>query len=121
MKPKAKCKIAIDVLMALGLLFLMGYQFWGDVAHEWAGAGMFALFIAHHILNADWYKNLFRGRRSPARIFQILVDLLVFLAMIGLMGAESCSPTTSFRFWTSTAACRSRAFCTWRRPIGSLC
>ncbi len=85
MKPKAKCKIAIDVLMALGLLFLMGYQFWGDVAHEWAGAGMFALFIAHHIPNADWYKNLFRGRRSPARIFQILVDLLVFLAMIGLM------------------------------------
>lgn len=85
MKPKAKCKIAIDVLMALGLLFLMSYQFWGDVAHEWAGAGMFALFIAHHILNADWYKNLFRGRRSPARIFQILVDLLVFLAMIGLM------------------------------------
>ena len=49
---KAKCKIAIDVLMALGLLFLMGYQFWGDVAHEWAGAGMFALFIAHHICSA---------------------------------------------------------------------
>ena len=85
MKPKAIIKIVIDVLMSFGLLFLMGYQFWGDVAHEWAGAGMFLLFIVHHILNAGWYKNLFHGKYSPIRVFQLLVDLLVFLAMIGLM------------------------------------
>ena len=85
MKAKAKCKIAADAAMTLGLLFLMGYQLWGDVAHEWAGAGMFVLFIAHHVLNRNWYRNLSRGRYSPSRIFQIAVDLLVFLAMIGLM------------------------------------
>lgn len=85
MKPKAIFKIVIDALMSLGLLFLMGYQFWGDVAHEWAGAGMFLLFIAHHILNGNWYKNLLHGKVSPSRIFQLVVDLLVFLAMIGLM------------------------------------
>lgn len=85
MKPKAAFKIAVDILMTFGLLFLMGYQFWGDVAHEWAGAGMFLLFIAHHILNAGWYKNLFHGKYSPSRIFQLVVDILVFLAMIGLM------------------------------------
>ena len=39
MKPKAAAKLAVDILMTLGLLFLMGYQFWGDVAHEWAGQG----------------------------------------------------------------------------------
>lgn len=85
MKPKALLKIAVDVLMTLALLFLMGYQFWGDVAHEWAGAGMFLLFIAHHILNANWYKSLFHGKYSPFRIFHLIVDLLVFLAMIGLL------------------------------------
>ena len=85
MKPKAAFKIVIDMLMTLGLLFLMGYQFWGDVAHEWAGAGMFLLFIAHHILNAGWYKNLLRGKYSLSRIFQLMIDLLVFLSMIGLM------------------------------------
>lgn len=47
MKPKARLKISTDALMALVLLFLMGYQFWGDVAHEWAGAAMFILFIVH--------------------------------------------------------------------------
>ena len=85
MKPKAKIKIVIDALMSFGLLFLMGYQFWGDVAHEWAGALMFLLFIAHHALNGSWYKNLLHGKYSPVRVFQLLVDLLVFLAMIGLM------------------------------------
>ena len=85
MKPKAAFKIVVDALMTLGLLFLMGYQFWGDAAHEWVGAGMFLLFILHHILNGDWYKSLFKGRYTPSRIFQLIVDLLVFLAMIGLM------------------------------------
>lgn len=85
MNQKAIIKIAIDILMTLGLLFLMGYQFWGDVAHEWAGAGMFLLFLAHHILNAGWYKNLFRKGYSPARVVQLLLDLLLLLAMLGLM------------------------------------
>ena len=71
--------------MTLGLLFLMWYQFWGDTAHEWAGAGMFLLFILHHVLNGNWYKSLVKGRYTPARIFQFIVDLLVFLAMTGLM------------------------------------
>lgn len=85
MKPKAIIKIVIDALMSLGLLFLMGYPFWGDVAHEWVGAGMFLLFVVHHVLNGNWYKNLLHGKNSPSRIFQLVVDLLVFLAMIGLM------------------------------------
>lgn len=85
MKPKAQLKIVLDSLMTLVLLFLMGYQFWGDVAHEWAGAGMFVLFIAHHILNWRWYKSIFLGRYKPFRIFQLILDLAVFAAMICLM------------------------------------
>lgn len=37
---------AVDGLMTLALLFLMGYQLWGEAAHEWVGAGMFVLWIA---------------------------------------------------------------------------
>ena len=59
MKPKAIFKIVIDILMTLLLLFLMGYQFWGDAAHEWAGAGMFALFIIHHLLTEAGIKTCF--------------------------------------------------------------
>lgn len=85
MKPKGIIKIAADILMTLALLFLMGYQFWGDMAHEWVGAGMFLLFIVHHMLNGSWHKNLFRGKYSPSRILMLIIDVLVFLSMIGLM------------------------------------
>lgn len=85
MKPKARMKMLVDTLMSLALLFLMGYQFWGDLAHEWVGAAMFVLFIVHHILNRNWYKTLFRGPWTLFRAAQILLDLAVFAAMICLM------------------------------------
>lgn len=85
MKPKARLKIAVDALMTLALLFLMGYQFWGDAAHEWAGAGMFVLFILHHILNWNWCKTLFRGKYTPFRSFQLILDMAVFVSMVCLM------------------------------------
>lgn len=78
-------KIAVDVLMTAALLFLMGYHFWGAAAHEWVGAGMFALFLAHHILNSGWHKNLFRGKYPPIRIFMTAVDLLTLLSMLAQM------------------------------------
>lgn len=82
---KGKVKMAVDMLMTAALLFLMGYQFWGETAHEWVGAGMFALFLAHHILNGSWHKNLFRGKYPPMRIFLAVIDVLTLLPMIAQM------------------------------------
>lgn len=87
MNLKTGVKIAVDALMMLALQFLMGYQFWGDAAHEWDGAGMFLLCILHHILNRQWHQNLFRGRFTPARILWLVLDLLLLLAMLGLMAS----------------------------------
>lgn len=86
-----KLKIIIDVLLTIALLFLMGYQFWGDEAHEWAGAAMFVLFIVHHILNRSWHKNLFRGSYSPSRIFLLVVDLFLSAAMLGICADGAAS------------------------------
>ena len=85
MKKSLKVKISIDILMTLLLLFLMGYQFWGDFAHEWAGAAMFVLFLAHHILNRSWYRNLFRGKYSPRRVLQLLINIALTAVMAGMM------------------------------------
>lgn len=85
MKPKITAKIIIDILMSLALLFLMGYQLWGDVAHEWAGAGMFLLFIVHHILNFNWHKNLFKNKYTARRIAMLCIDILIFADMAIMM------------------------------------
>lgn len=85
MKPKQRAKILVDICMTVGLLILMGYHFWGDTAHEWVGAGMFVLFILHHILNWSWWKSLFKGRYPALRVLQVIVDVLALCAMLGLM------------------------------------
>ncbi len=85
MKTKAKIKWTLDGLMTIALFFLMGYQFWGEAVHEWIGAGMFVLVIAHQVCNLNWYKNLFRGRYAPMRILQCMINLLTLAAMLALM------------------------------------
>lgn len=85
MKKKFIYKIVIDMIMTVLLLFLMARQLTGDAIHEWLGAGMLILWIAHHILNRSWYSHLFQGRYTPMRILQTVTDFAVLLAMFGLM------------------------------------
>ena len=85
MNVKMAVKMAVDICMTGLLLFLAGYQLWGEEAHEWAGAGMFLLFILHHFLNRGWYRTLWKGKYVPARILQLVINLLLFLNMIGQM------------------------------------
>ncbi|MGI6008071.1 MAG: DUF4405 domain-containing protein [Ruminococcus sp.] len=87
MKPGSKIRLAVDFLMTLSLLFLMGYQLWGEMAHEWVGTGMFVLFIIHHLLNPAWYRNLFRGKYSIMRVLISVVDLALLAVMICLMAS----------------------------------
>lgn len=87
MKLRSKIRLAVDLLMTLALLFLMGYQLWGEMAHEWAGTGMFVLFIAHHLLNLAWYKNLFRGKYTVMRVLISVVDLALLVVMICLIAS----------------------------------
>lgn len=85
MRAKMAVKLAADIGMMLALLFLMGYQFWGETAHEWVGAIMFALFIFHHVLNLNWHKRIFKGTYTPRRTLTLCVDILVLMAMLALM------------------------------------
>lgn len=85
MKPKFILKIIVDALMSFAMLFEMGYHLWGEIPHEWVDAGLFALFILHHILNFDFYKSLFKSKFSARKILRIVVDLAALAAMIGLM------------------------------------
>lgn len=95
---KGKLKIAVDVLMAAGMLFMSGYHLWGDVAHEWVGAGVFVLFIVHHILNFNFYKSLFKGKFSAYRITLIIVDFLTLAAMLALMYSGITMSRHAFAF-----------------------
>ncbi|MCC8023788.1 MAG: DUF4405 domain-containing protein [Clostridium sp.] len=85
MNRKIKIKIILDIVMTAALLFLMGYHLWGEAAHEWAGAGLLFLFVLHNFLNANWYRNLFRGRYQAFRCLQLVLNLLLLICMALLM------------------------------------
>lgn len=82
---KQKGKVLIDFVMIVMLLCQMGYMLVGETLHEWVGTAMFLLFIIHHILNRRWYGGLLKGRYTPFRILQILINILLLVSMIGLM------------------------------------
>jgi hypothetical protein len=71
--------------MSVIMLFLMAYHLTGSAAHEWLGVTMFVLFIIHNILNQNWYRSLLKGKYTPFRIIQTLINLLVFTSMICLI------------------------------------
>lgn len=85
MKPKMIGKITVDLGMTILLMLLMAFELIGRTAHEWIGAGMFVLFIVHHILNRKWSGNLFHGKYSSYRSLQTVSAALVFLTMLGSM------------------------------------
>lgn len=85
MNRKQQAKIAVDILMTLCLLFLMPYELIGEAIHEWIGAGMFLLFIIHHILNRKWTGNLTKGRYTPLRIIQTILVILILICILGSM------------------------------------
>lgn len=85
MKLKQIIKIAVDIAMTITLLFLMTYELIGQISHEWIGIGMFLLFIAHHILNGRWTKNLLKGKYTALRFFQTALVVLVLFSMLGSM------------------------------------
>lgn len=81
---KKSLKMAVDCGMMILLPLLMGYSLVGEAVHEWLGTAMAMLFIVHHVLNWKWYRGLFRGRYSGARILEILTNFLLLADMIAL-------------------------------------
>ena len=95
---KKKLRIVIDIGMVLLLPLLMAYSLVGEAAHEYLGIGMFLLFIAHHILNAAWWKHLLHGRYTPLSIFGTAVNLALAIIMLALPISGMILSRHVFRF-----------------------
>ena len=77
-----KARVIIDFSMMILLLMLMAYSLIGETLHEIVGTLIFVLFIVHHIINRKWTSALFKGKYKPVRIFQTVINVLIFIVMI---------------------------------------
>ena len=98
MKPKQIIRMAVDIGMTVLLLLLMAFMLTGQKAHEWLGAAELVLFVAHHVLNARWLKNIGRGKYTPFRLWQTVLALLVLLTMLGSMVSGIMMSRYAFAF-----------------------
>ena len=80
-----KFRIILDIVMICLFIVLMGYYITDNVVHEILGTITFVLFILHNILNIKWYKSIFKGKHNFQRTFHIVINLLLFIAMLGMM------------------------------------
>lgn len=102
MRQNLKIKLSVDAFMTLALFLLMGFHFWGDKLHEWLGLGMFILFIAHHILNSSWHKNIFKGKYNTVRTLTLVIDILVLISMLFQMYSSIVISRYAFAFLPSS-------------------
>lgn len=98
MPRKQKFKYMTDVGMTMLLPLLMAYSLVGEVAHEWLGVMMLALFLLHLAQNFQWLKNIGKGTYSHFRLLQTGLILLIFLTMLGSMMSGILMSAHVFRF-----------------------
>lgn len=93
-----KFRIILDIIMTCLFIVLMGYYATDNAVHEILGVITFVLFILHNIINIKWYKSIFKGKHNFQRTFHILINLLLFLAMLGMMISGIMISTDVFAF-----------------------
>ena len=77
-------KTILDVVMTGALPVLMAYSLAGEMLHEIVGTTMLVLFITHHSLNRKATTAMFKGKQTPVRILNTVVNLLLFAIMLCL-------------------------------------
>lgn len=86
MKHEMILKILVDLAMTVLLFLLMAYLLVGETAHEWMGLAVFILFLFHHVLNRKWYGGLLKGKYTPLRVLQTLLNVLLLAAGLCVYG-----------------------------------
>ena len=97
-----KLRIIIDIIMFILIIILMGYHITDNKIHEYIGITTFVLFIIHHIINYRYYKNLFKGKYNFGRVFSLVIDALLLIAMLGTMISSIMISSEVFAFLNIT-------------------
>ncbi len=95
---KKYIRIIIDVIMFILFIILMGYHITGNNIHEILGVITFLFFILHHIVNIKWYKTIFKGKYNVYRVFMLIINISLFIFMIGIIISSIMISSNVFSF-----------------------
>lgn len=96
MNPVFLWRLALDASVAGLLLFALAYFWQGNVAHEWAGAGIFLLLVVHNLFHRRWFAGLAKRQGARSGVFNISLTLVLLAGMLALLGTSLVISETLF-------------------------
>lgn len=100
----------VDLGLAAAFSLVMATALVEDFAHEWLGVAVFALVVAHQVLNRSWWRALMRGRWSPRRALSTVVDLGLVVVVVAMLASSLVISVHAFSWLPVIPGA------TWARP-----
>ncbi len=80
-----RIKKAIDTILGLLFIALLGYSFTGTPFHEVAGIVFIAMTIIHNSINIKWYKAIRKGIYNRKRKIAVAVNFALVADMVSIL------------------------------------
>lgn len=108
-------KIAVDIAMAAVLVAVMTTAIVQEAPHEYLGAALFALIVAHIVLNRRWLASVLRGRYTIVRTLQVASIAGVAGSFLGLVVSSLVISKHAFGWLPALPGAN------WARRVHMLC
>lgn len=114
-RSRSWARIAVDVALALLFVVVMATAIIQEVPHEYFGVALFAVVVAHIVLNRRWFKTLFRGRYGTVRIMQLVPIAGLAVCIVGQIASALVLSKYALGFLPALPGA------SWARRVHMLC
>ncbi|CAN7613884.1 DUF4405 domain-containing protein [Pseudorhodoferax sp. LjRoot39] len=108
MHPMLRSRLVLDLFSAGLLLLAMAYHWQGNAFHEVVGTAMFALVVAHNLLNRRWWGALARPRSRQRSSGHTALSMLLLVALLVLLATSVMISETVLAFLSPTGGFTAR-------------
>lgn len=115
MKGTRKAKIFVDLAMAVTFVATMATAIVEEAPHEYLGVALFALVIAHIVLNRRWLAALPRMRHNALLVAQVVTLVLLVACIVGQVASSLVLSRYAFGFLPALPGA------SWARRVHMLC
>ncbi len=101
MKGNRVIRIVVDIAMAVVLVAIMTTALVQEMPHEYLGVTMFALIIAHIVLNRTWLAATIRGKLGVPHVPNLILMLALVVCFVGMVASSLALSKYAFGFLPS--------------------
>ena len=108
-------RIVVDAALAVVYVSVMATALVQEAPHEYLGIALFALVIAHVVLNHRWFVHLMRGRYNVVRALQLTAIVGLLACIVAQVASSLVLSKYAFGFLPAIPGA------SWARHVHMLC